>query len=278
MNRPSIRRCHPDLAAVIVASLALVPVALAPLALAPLALAQVGGDARRTGYQDMSETLQKMEDDDSANPGMLFVQAGELLWRQKPQGREGAAGKACADCHAEGSMKGVAARYPSFPPNSDSPVDLEGRINLCRTQRQQAEPLKLESDDLLALTAWLAQQSRGEPIAPPEGPRLKQLRGEGEAIFRKRQGQINLSCASCHDDNAGKKLAGATIPQAHPTAYPVYRLEWQTLGSLKRRLRNCLVGLRAEPYDYDSREYIALEAWLMERARGLKLEGVGVRP
>src|SRR5256885_16986097 len=40
------------------------------------------------------------------------------------------------------------------------------------------------------------------------------------------------------------------IPQAHPTGYPLYRLEWQNLGSLQRRLRNCLVGIRAEPYDY----------------------------
>ena len=37
----------------------------------------------------------------------------------------------------------------------------------------------------------------------------------------------------------------AVIPQAHPTGYPIYRLEWQGLGSLQRRLRNCLVGMRA---------------------------------
>ncbi len=249
---------------------------LAAVFAASFALAQApsGDRQRRTGYQDMSEALQKMEDDDSANPGMLFVQMGEKLWREKA----GAAGKACADCHAEGSLKGVAARYPAFPPKADKPVDLEGRIELCRTDNQKAEPLKPEGEELLALTAYVAAQSRGTPVAPPDDPRLAPLRSEGEKIFRMRQGQINLSCANCHDDNAGKKLAGATIPQGHPTGYPVYRLEWQTLGSLKRRLRNCLVGLRAEPFEYGSREYIALEVYLMDRARGLKLEGVGVRP
>ena len=48
-----------------------------------------------------------------------------------------------------------------------------------------------------------------------------------------REGQLNLSCANCHDDNWDKRLAGSPIPQAHPTGYPIYRLEWQTLGSLQ---------------------------------------------
>ena len=97
-------------------------------------------------------------------------------------------------------------------------------------------------------------------------------------LWRRRQGQLNLSCAQCHDDNAGGRLAGATIPQAHPTGYPIYRLEWQALGSLQRRLRNCLVGMRAEPYAWGAPEYVALELFLMDRARGMDLEAPGVRP
>jgi sulfur-oxidizing protein SoxA len=248
--------------------------ALVPVFAATFALAQPATDGRRTGYQDMSPALQQMEDDDSANPGMLFVQMGEALWRQKT----GGADKACADCHADGSMKGVAARYPAIPAKGDKPVDIEGRINLCRTGQQKAEALRPESEDLLALTAYVVQQSRGEPIAPPDDPRLAPMRADGEKIFKQRQGQLNLSCANCHDDNAGKKLAGATIPQAHPTAYPVYRLEWQTLGSLKRRLRGCLIGIRAEPYEVGAPQWVSLELYLMSRARGMRLEGVGVRP
>ena len=239
-----------------------------------LALAQ--GDPRRSGYQDMSPALQKMQNDDTANPAMLFVQAGAAAWSEKT----GAAGKSCADCHgdAASSMKGVAARYPAFAADAGRPVDLEGRINLCRTTRQQADAFKPESDGLLALSAYTTLQSRGQPIAPPDDARMAELRARGAALYKRRQGQLNLSCASCHDDNAGKKLAGSTIPQAHPTGYPIYRLEWQALGSLKRRLRNCVVGLRAEPWPYDDAEYLALEAYLMERARGMPMDAPGVRP
>ena len=34
----------------------------------------------------------------------------------------------------------------------------------------------------------------------------------GRDMFNRRQGQLNLSCAQCHDDNWGQKLAGAPIP------------------------------------------------------------------
>jgi len=237
---------------------------------------QSGADKRRSGYQDMSEALQKMQDDDTANPGMLFVQLGGQLWAKAA----GVSNKSCADCHGVDAttMKGTATRYPAIPQGGDRPVDLEGRINLCRMEHQKAEPLPPENRDLLALAAFVAHQSRGLPIAPPDDPRLEAFRAQGAEIYRRRQGQLNLSCAICHDDNAGKKLAGIAIPEAHPTGYPIYRLEWQALGSLKRRLRNCLVGIRAAAWPLDSPEYTALELYLMERAKGLKLETPAVRP
>jgi sulfur-oxidizing protein SoxA len=254
----------------------LLVIGLALVFAASYAAAQVGADKRRSGYQDMGEALQKMQDDDTANPGMLFVQLGGQLWNRAA----GAADKSCADCHGDAvvSMKGVAARYPAIPAGSDRPVDLEGRVNLCRTEQQKADRLPPENRDLLALAVYVAHQSRDLQIAPPYDPRLDAFRREGAEIYRRRQGQLNLSCAICHDDNAGKKLAGIVIPEAHPTGYPIYRLEWQALGSLKRRLRNCLVGIRAEAWPLNAPEYVALELYLMQRARGLKLETPAVRP
>ncbi len=116
---------------------------------------------RRSGYDFMSRETRTMQDDDTANPGMLGVLEGGTLWARKT----GAAGRACADCHGDGraSMKGVAARYPAFDATLKRPVNLEQRINLCRTERQQAPPLVYESRELLALTAYVARQSRGLP-------------------------------------------------------------------------------------------------------------------
>jgi sulfur-oxidizing protein SoxA len=223
----------------------------------------------------MGPQTRAMQDDDTANPGMLGVLDGEALWNA----RDGAANKSCADCHGDArvSMKGVAARYPAFDAALGRPIDLEERINQSRVEQQKAAPLRFESKELLGLTAYIGLQSRGMPIDVSD-ERLKPFIEAGREIFNRRQGQINLSCAQCHDDNWGQKLAGAPIPQGHPNGYPVYRLEWQSLGSLQRRLRNCLSGLRAELYPFGSPENVDLELYLMSRAQGLKIEAPAVRP
>jgi sulfur-oxidizing protein SoxA len=251
--------------------------ALALLALAAPALAgEIPRSERRSGYDFMSPETRAMQDDDTANPGQLWVLEGGALWSRKA----GAAGRACADCHGDAarSMKGVAARYPAFDAARDRPITLEQRINACRTDRQQAAPLAWEGRDLLALAAYVARQSRGLPIAVAIDARTQPFLDAGRATFHRRQGQLNLACSQCHDDHWGRRLAGNVIPQGHPTGYPVYRLEWQALGSLQRRLRNCLVGMRAEPYDYGAPELVDLELYLMWRARGMPLEAPAVRP
>ena len=238
--------------------------------------AEIAPSERRSGYDFMSRETRAMQDDDTANPGMLWVLDGEAIWKRKA----GAAVRACQDCHGDAgtSMKGVAARYPAFDAARGRPVNLEQRINSCRTERQKSAPLAYESRDMLALTAYVGRQSRGLPVAVSIDERTKPFLEAGRSTFLRRQGQLNLSCAQCHDDNWGKRLAGSLIPQAHPTGYPLYRLEWQGVGSLQRRLRNCVVGTRAQPYEFGADEFVDLELYLMWRAREMKMETPGVRP
>lgn len=235
-----------------------------------------GKDTRRSGSEDMGASTQAMQKDDNLNPGMLWVKDGEALWNQPA----GASGKACVSCHAsaQSSMRGVAARYPAFDTPLGRLVTLSQRINQCRQQHQQAEPLRAESQELLALESYVALQSRGMPMTPPEDARLEPFRQRGEQLFMQRIGQLNLSCAQCHDGLAGRRLGSSVIPQAHPTGYPVYRLEWQAMGSLQRRLRGCMSGVRAEPFAYGAQELVELELYLNGRAKGMALESPGVRP
>ncbi len=229
-----------------------------------------------SGLEFVSPETRSLQADDASNPGMLWVLRGEQLW-QEPAGRSQAS---CASCHGEArqSMRGVALRYPAFDAGAGQPIDLKGRINRCRTDNQDAPALEHESEELLALTTYVAHQSRGMSVPPVEDERLRSVIEQGESLFRERIGQLDLSCAACHDDRWGQRLGSSPIPQAHPTAYPLYRLEWQTVGSLQRRLRNCMIGVRAEPFAYGSPEFIALELYLMQRAEGLPVETPGVRP
>jgi sulfur-oxidizing protein SoxA len=243
--------------------------------LAALAAVAAFAAEKRSGYDDAGPQTRAMQDDDTANPAFLWVQQGEALWQE----RAGQAAKSCADCHGEASsMRGVAARYPAWDKALARPLDLEQRINQCRTERQGAPELKPESDALIAITTFVGLQSRGLPVAVDVDGPARPFFEEGRKIFATRMGQLNLSCAQCHDDLAGQKLAGALIPQGHPNGYPLYRLEWQGMGGLTRRLRNCLNGVRSEPFEPGSPEQVALELYLAWRANGLKVETPGVRP
>ncbi len=243
---------------------------------AGIASAEIPQAERRSGFSFMTPDTQAIQNDDTANPGMLWVLDGKALWKA----RAGTADKSCADCHndAGANMRGVAARYPAFDPTLGRPVDLEQRINLCRTRNQQATAFAYESRELLALTAFVAEQSRGMPIEAGADPKLEPFVAKGRELFMQRQGQLNLGCANCHDDNWDKRLAGSAVTQGHPTGYPIYRLEWQSLGSLQRRLRSCIGGIRAQAYDYGAPELVELELYLMSRARGMPVETPAVRP
>lgn len=229
---------------------------------------------RRSGFEDMTPATQALQRDDSQNPAMLWVQDGATLWKQPA----GAAGRSCASCHGDArtSQRGTATRYPRYDGTLGRPITLGQRIEQCRTERQAAPPLA--GDTLVALETYVAFQSRGLPIAPDDDPRLRPHRNRGEQLFRQRLGQLNLACTQCHDERAGARLGGSTIPQGHATGYPIYRLEWQGMGTLTRRLRNCLVGVRAEPFAPGAIEWVELELHLADRARGMPLETPAVRP
>jgi L-cysteine S-thiosulfotransferase len=250
--------------------------AMASTLLVVAVAAEIPANERKSGYEFMGRDSRAMQDDDTANPGTFSVLDGEALWKRKV----GTAGKSCADCHGEASesMKGVAARYPAFNAARGRPVNLDQQINICRAERQQAAPLPLEGKDLLALNAYVARQSRGMPINVTIDERTRPFLEAGRATFYRRQGQLNFACAQCHDDNWKEKLAGAPITQAHPTGYPLYRLEWQNVGSLQRRLRNCVSGMRVDNYPLGAPELVDLELFLMWRARDMPIETPAVRP
>ncbi|AVR94281.1 sulfur oxidation c-type cytochrome SoxA [Pseudoduganella armeniaca] len=245
------------------------------VALLLVAASAAAQDRRKSGTEFMSESTRAMQRDDTQNPAMLWVANGGALW----QAKAGKAGKSCAACHGDvAGMRGVASRYPAFDPSAGRVVTLGERINLCRTGKQQAAAFAPESEGLLGLEAHVALQSRGLPLAPPADAATRAAAARGQALYGQRIGQLNLSCAQCHDDSWGRKLAGATIPQAHANAYPIYRLEWQGMGSLQRRLRNCMSGVRAQVPPLGAQELVDLEAWLALRAQGMALETPGVRP
>lgn len=228
----------------------------------------------KSGFEFLTPDTQTLQTDSFANPGFLWIDRGVALFGVELEGSP-----ACASCHgADGeALQGVAARYPSVDEQSGHLLNIEGRINACRDRHQNRAPLSYESEDLLALTAFVSGLSRGVPVAAETSGAAAEYVDAGRDYFYTRRGQFNISCAQCHNEEWGQKLRGDMISQGHGNGFPAYRLEWQSLGSLHRRFRDCDAGVRAQPLDYGSDTYTALELYLASRAEGLPIETPAVR-
>src|SRR5262245_19234089 len=160
-------------------------------------------EGRRSGYTYLSEESQRLQDDDFANPGLLWVERGRELWRQM----DGSAATSCASCHgdAAASMRGVRTRYPRFDPTRGKLINLEQQINRCREERLQATPYLYDSDALLALTAFVSAQSRGMSIDVRIDGTAQPFFEAGKVFLYQRRGQLDLACAHCHEQYAGQR-------------------------------------------------------------------------
>ena len=230
---------------------------------------------KRSGYTYATPETRAMQDDAFENPAFLWLDYGEELWDTV----DGTEGKACASCHesAADSMAEVGATYPVFAPELGKPINIEQRINQCRTERMGAEPWKWESRELLAMTIFVKNQSHGKPVNVTLTDELMPFYEQGEAFYNERRGQLDMACANCHVDFAGGQLRANILTQGQPNGFPTYRLKWQSVGSLHRRFRGCNKQVRATPYGNGSDEYVNLELFLTHRANGLPVETPSVR-
>lgn len=260
-------RCAPRFGAVLLLLTGLIAVMAA-------GQAEAQQQAIRSASEFLSPTLKLEQSDTVLNRGMLWADHGAKLW-DEPAGDTQVA---CSGCHgAAESMRGAATRYPAVDTASAKLLNLEGRINSCRERNQRATPLAYESEPLLALTLLVAHQSRGLPLQVEIDGRAKPYFEAGRAFYTERQGQLDLACRQCHDDNVGRKLRGDTISSGIGTGYPAYRLEWEGLGSLHRRLQACQAGVRAVELAPGSTEHMSLELYLAWRATGMNIEAPAIR-
>ena len=245
------------------------------VALAHAQTRQIPLDKLQSGLAFTGPEILDLQGDDFANPALPALDKGGRLWKQVA----GKSDKSCQSCHGElsSSMKGVATRYPAIDKASGTLFNLEDRIRQCRQQNQKAPEWPFESEELLAVTLYVTSASNGMPIQVNIEGKAQPHFEAGQKIFMARQGQMNLACTQCHDQRYGIKLFTDKLSQGQPNAYPAYRIEWQRMASLERRLRFCYNGVRAETPAWGHMDMRNISLYLMWRAQGLKIEVPSVR-
>jgi len=230
--------------------------------------------SEKSGFLYLDPQTKTMETDDFSNPGFLWIDAAAKLWSTP----DGTAGKSCESCHgAPSSMKGVGAKYPMYDVATHNIIDLEQRINMERVNRMGAAPYKWEAKDLVALTAFVKLQSRGMPVAVDASGPAHSFWLDGKKIYETRRGQLDMSCEECHVQFADHKLRSDVLSQGQTNGFPLYRLDWQSLGSVQKRFKGCMENVRAKPFEFGSQEMVDLELYVASRGNGLPVETPAVR-
>ena len=174
-------------------------------------------------------------------------------------------------------MKGVRASYPKWSEKRGKPHTIQTQVNECREERMEAKKWKWEAGDMLAMTAYIGLQSRGMPVkVQTDGP-MASWNEKGKELYYTRVGQLNMSCANCHEENYGKRIRSDHLSQGQINGFPTYRLKWGGLGSIHRRFKGCMENIRATAYKRGSDEFTALELYVASRGQGLSVETPAVR-
>ena len=231
-------------------------------------------DEVMSGWHFRSDETQAMEADDFDNPGMIFAEKGAAAWETV----EGTEGKSCASCHgAPEEMAGVRAVYPKWNEAAGEVRTLQMQMNDCRTNRMGAEAWKTDKGGSIDMEALLASVSRGMPVnVAIDGP-AQATWEKGKELYYTRTGQLDLSCASCHEENYGNMIRADHLSQGQVNGFPTYRLKNAKLNGVHSRFKGCIRDTRAETYNPGSPEFVALELYVASRGNGLSVEGPSVR-
>ena len=231
-------------------------------------------DEVMSGWLFRGEETRAMQMDDFDNPGMIFVEQGLDTWAEV----DGSEGKSCSSCHNDmDSMAGVKATYPKWNAEAGEVRTLQMQVNACRTERMGAEAWKYDSGTAINMEAALASVSRGMPVdVAIDGP-AQSMWEKGKELYYTRTGQLELSCANCHEDSYGMMIRADHLSQGQINGFPVYRLKNTKLNGSHSRFKGCVRDTRAETYAAGSEEFIALELYVASRGNGLSVEGPSIR-
>ena len=227
-----------------------------------------------SGWVFRADETQVLQMDDFDNPAMVYVDQAMDQWMTA----EGSEGKSCLTCHGDvASLKGVRAEYPKWNEKAGEVRTLVTQINDCRVNHMGAEKWKYTGSKMTAMEALVGLQSRGLPMnVAIDGP-VKDMWEKGKELYYTRTGQLELSCANCHEDNYGNMIRADHLSQGQTNGFPVYRLKNTKLNTAHARFKGCVRDTRAETYKPGSEEFIALELYVASRGNGLSVETPSVR-
>jgi len=244
--------------------------------------------------QDTKKEIQRYQQMiGEGSPVELFELEGEALWK-KPQGPKQASLEKCDLGQGAGVLKGAYARLPRYFKDADRVMDLETRLLHCMqtVQGRSADEARKRvfgnedrPSEMEYLSAYIAAQSRGVPMAPGMShSKEKEAFELGRRLFFHRAGAWDFSCASCHGEE-NKRIRMQDLPvlsnprDARPVVatWPAYRVSNSQFKTMQWRLNDCYRQMRMPEPVFASEATIALNLFLTATGKGEPYRGPGTK-
>ena len=231
------------------------------------------------------ERYRAMISDPMSNPGFLAVDRGEILWSEK-RGTKNMSLEGCDLGLGPGKLEGAYAKLPRFFADSGKVMDLEQRLLWCMQTVQGLDTTDVVArrfsgpgvpSDMEDLVAYIANKSSGMKIdVQLNHPKEQEMAAVGEALFYRRGGVMDFSCATCHADE-GRRIRLQSLPnfsqpgkdaQETMAGWPTYRVSQGALRTMQHRLWDCYRQQRWPVPEYGSDAITALSVFLNKQALG----------
>ena len=201
-------------------------------------------------------------------PFEVEVDRGKAMWETPLRD-----GSTYAQCLPDGG-RGVAGTYPRYDEKERQLITFEMMLNRCRAAAGDPAYAYDDMQTMGVLTAYARTLSDGSRMdIRVESPGALERYAAGKALFHRRMGQMNFSCANCHIDNAGKIMRMEIISPAlgQATHFPIFR-GGDVLYTAHARYTRCMEQVRAQPFPMGSDEFKDLEFFHSYLSNGLPLK------
>lgn len=241
---------------------------------------------------DTFDEYRSMFGDD--NPAIFIVDEGSELWTQA-RGPENVSLEQCDLGQGPGVVENVYGQLPRYFEDTNSVMDLEGRLIHCMVELQGFKRDEIiegiysgagdNGTEMEALVAYVADASQGSKVAVPQShPEEKAAYKAGEALFYHRAGPYDFSCATCHRQS-DKRIRLQSLPnltkaegaRATYTTWPAYRISQGVVRTMGWRMRNCARQQRLPELQPGSEAVVDLLMYMGVNAEGGSMDAPGLK-
>lgn len=217
----------------------------------------------RSQYDDINE-MPPYED---------AIDEGKELYNKKF-----ANGKSFKDCFPKTD---IAGDYPMFDDKKGKVVTISTAINECLVGNGE-KPWGMKKGNSAKLEAFFSYSSKeaGKKVnIKINSQAAADAYEKGKKEYYSQRGYLKLSCATCHVQGSGQRVRAEYLSPllGQTTHFPVFRLKWDSLGTLERRMTGCNKDQGENPHKPNSEWMNDLLYFMAYMSNGMAVDGPDIR-